>query len=364
VTSHVSTMFLRDARHGGPAGQPQQVANRLATFVNQATTSLDIAIYDFRLNGALADTIVNALTDAANRGVAVRIAFDAGKPATNTQAAFARLEADPAPVGTADWIAAHFDATQVKTKAITAPSGQLMHSKYLVRDAASALAAVWTGSANFTDDAWTLQENNVLTIASQMLAQAYLADFNQLWDTGSIKNTGVQDTGTTRLGSYRIEWDFAPGDGASIDAALVTDIAAATRRIVIAAMVLTSHPVLAALASAIDRGIPVSGIYDGGQMGPIVKIWRKSANNAALVANWEKVAAQLAVKHSTPYTPTSKHDFLHHKVLVIDNVVVTGSYNFSANAQKNAENQLRIGSSSLATKYATQLAAIAATYGH
>jgi len=357
-------MFLRDTRHGGSANQPRQVANRLATFIGQATATLDIAIYDFRLNGALADTIVNALTAAANRGVTVRIAFDAGKPATNTQAAFARLEADPAPVGTANWVSAHFGATKVKTKAITAPSGQLMHSKYLTRDAATAAAAVWTGSANFTDDAWTLQENNVLTIMSQTLAQAYLADFNQLWKSGSIKNTGAQDTGTTRVGGYRLEWDFAPGDGVAIDAALVVDIAAATKRIVIAAMVLTSHPMLAALAQAIDRGASVSGVYDGGQMGPIVKTWKKSATNAELVANWEKVAAHLAVKHSTPYTPTSKHDFLHHKVLVIDNVVVTGSYNFSANAQENAENQLRIGSSSLARKYAAQIAAIAAEYGH
>src|SRR5260370_16322849 len=41
--------------------------------------------------------------------------------------------------------------------------------------------------------------------------------------------------------------------------------------------------------------------------GPIVKAWKKNANNAVLVANWEQVAAQLAVKHSTPYTRSEEH---------------------------------------------------------
>jgi phosphatidylserine/phosphatidylglycerophosphate/cardiolipin synthase-like enzyme len=365
VTTHVSTMFLRDTRHGGPVRQPQKVATKLASFVAAATKTLDVAIYDFRLDGAPAETVVEALKATADRGVTVRIAFDAGKPAAETAEAFTLLEADPAPIGTADWVSAQFGGTPVETKPISAPSGQLMHSKYLIRDSGTAGAAIWTGSANFTNDAWTLQENNIVTVVSGDLATAYGSDFDQMWTSGAIKGTGAQDTGTTTVGSYPIGWDFAPGDGTAIDVALTAQVRAAKKRIVIATMVLTSHPVLAALAAAIDRGVAVSGIYDSGQMGPIVKVWKKNATkNAELLANWKRVSAVLADKRSTPYTPTSKHDFLHHKVLVADTTVITGSYNFSANAQQNAENQLRIRSSSLSARFVTEIAAIVAEYSH
>jgi hypothetical protein len=65
----------------------------------------------------------------------VRIAYDAGKPAAGTGADFARLQADPAPPGTAAWVSEHFTGTPVQIRAITAGS-QLMHCKYVIRDGA------------------------------------------------------------------------------------------------------------------------------------------------------------------------------------------------------------------------------------
>jgi phosphatidylserine/phosphatidylglycerophosphate/cardiolipin synthase-like enzyme len=76
--------------------------------------------------------------------------------------------------------------------------------------------------------------------------------------------------------------------------------------------------------------------------------WTPSSRNGrptrttAVVADWEKVSAQLAHKQSTPYSPTSVHDFMHLKVLIADGEVTTGSYNFSANAERNAENQIHL----------------------
>ena len=46
--------------------------------------------------------------------------------------------------------------------------------------------------------------------------------------------------------------------------------------------------------------------------------------------------------------PTGSHDFMHDKVLVIDDTVITGSCNFSRSAQFNAENILFIDSAALA----------------
>ena len=275
-------------------------------------------------------------------------------------------------MGTAAWVTGHFAGTAVQTKAIQAGS-HLMHSKYVLRDATTASAAVWTGSTNFTDDAWTLQENNIITVASEPVAAAYRTDFDAMWTAGSIAHTGAGDSGSTSVkasGSHpsgtdtaTVAWDFAPGDGAAIDAALVAAIAAATNRIVVAAMVLTSHTVLAALAAALARGIPISGIYDAGQMDPIVKnTWEPNPHDAAVLADWRTVSAQLVPKHSTPYTPTGPHDFMHNKVLICDDTVATGSYNFSANAEKNAENQLRITDPGIAERYANYITTIARAY--
>jgi phosphatidylserine/phosphatidylglycerophosphate/cardiolipin synthase-like enzyme len=362
MPSPIDVMFLRDIDHGGPAGQAEAVAGRLAEFAAAATHTLDVAIYDFRLSDALAATVVGAFTAAAARGVQVRIAYDAGKPAAADQAVFAALQADPAPVGTAEWVTGHFAGAGVRLKAITAPSGQLMHSKYVVRDAGHRRAAVWTGSANWTDDAWRRQENNLLTIVSRPLAVGYRADFDQLWTAGRITDRGAGDAGTTTVGGIRLGWDFAPADGRGVDAFLVQQVTAARRRIVVASMVITSHPLLAALAAAIERDTPVSGVYDGGQMGPIAFGWEHSPNGAEALAHWKLLRDRLVEKPSTPYTPTSVHDFMHNKVLVTDTHLATGSYNFSANAQRNAENQLHFASAGLADQFAAYCAQIADSY--
>jgi phosphatidylserine/phosphatidylglycerophosphate/cardiolipin synthase-like enzyme len=358
----IDVTFLRDVEHGGAVGQAQTVAQRLAAFVAAARVSVDVAIYDFRLSDALAGPVVGALIGAAARGVQVRIAYDAGKPTDAAPDTFAGLGSDPAPPGTAEWVTGHFAGTAVATKPITAPTGQLMHSKYVVRDVGHRSPSVWTGSTNFTDDAWNLQENNILVVPSAKVATSYRADFEQLWDAGSIVATGSGDAGSTTVSRVKVAWDFAPADGTGIDAFLTARVAAAAHRIVLATMVLTSHPLLAAMAAAIDRGVPVSGIYDAGQMGPIAKGWAKHPTDATVLANWKAVEAHLVGKKSTPYTPAGPHDFMHNKILIADNELVTGSYNLSANAQRNAENQLHIQNTALADRYAEYVGTIAADY--
>ena len=363
MTSPIDITFLRDTRHGGQASQPDDIAALLAEFVDAATASIDIAIYDFRLTEARAAPVVSALIAAAERGVTVRIGYDQGKPADATAADFASLGADPAPIGTAEWVTEHFAGTPVQIKGIAA-APQLMHCKYVIRDAAGGSPAVWTGSTNFTDDAWTLQENNILTVESTGVAAAFRADFEQMWASGKINGSGSGDRGATALGDVEVSWDFAPGDGKAIDAALVGLVGAATTRIVIAAMVLTSHALLSALAAAMRRGVPVTGIYDKGQMDPIVRQWKQIPADASVVADWQAVSAVLAFKRSVPYTPTSLHDFMHNKILVCDDTVATGSYNFSANAERNAENQLHVTDPGIAGSYVDYLDVIAAAYRH
>ncbi len=95
VTSPIGILFLRDITHGGPADQLPTVAAALASFIADAQSSIEVAIYDFRLTDPDAvNTVVGALTSAADPGVSVRIGYDAGKPANGTAADFAALEAE------------------------------------------------------------------------------------------------------------------------------------------------------------------------------------------------------------------------------------------------------------------------------
>ncbi|HEY7951432.1 MAG TPA: phosphatidylserine/phosphatidylglycerophosphate/cardiolipin synthase family protein [Solirubrobacteraceae bacterium] len=358
----IQLTFLRDTQHGGAPSQPADIANMLADFIDGADATLDVAIYDFRLSPALAEPVVKAFKAAAARGVKVRIGYDANKPKTQTTAAFFAAGADPAPPGTEDWLKENFSGSTIELKPIISPGSTLMHSKYIVRDGASAKAAVWMGSANFTDGAWTRQENNILRFTSPALAAAYTTDFKEMWDSGIITRSGAGDEGTTRIDGTDVSWAFSPGEGVSIDAHLVSAIKAANKRLRVSSMVLTSHAVLEALAQAIDRGVDVAGIYDGGEMRGIEAEWHKSAASAPTLALFKKVAASLVAKPSSTYSDTGPHDFMHNKVLVSDDLVLTGSYNFSKHAESNAENQLSLADADIAEEYATYIDELVTQY--
>jgi phosphatidylserine/phosphatidylglycerophosphate/cardiolipin synthase-like enzyme len=372
--------FLVDTRHGGAPDQPQKIAAKLTDFVAQARSSVHIAIYDFRLEHGLGDHLLKALRDSAARGIDVRIAYDHGKPNAPTPDPFSALGGDPAPKGTHQWLAQQFGGSQVQTRPMRVTSipdaraqaevqtepitgTKLMHNKYVIRDVHTKAAAVWTGSTNFTNDAWTFQENNVVVIASPALCEAYEIDFQELWTSGDIRSTGVDDDGSVGRGADQIDYAFAPGEGRQIDTELAALVSSARHRLKIASMVLTSHTVLGALFDAIthQQVAEFGGIYDKTQMDAIVRQWRKNGPNPT-ADTFEAVAQHLAGKVSVPFSPTSVHDFMHDKVLVSDNRVATGSFNFSKSATQNSENFLVLHSRALADAYSAQIDELVRTY--
>ena len=56
--------------------QIKKIADYISLFIQDAKTSLDIAIYDFRLTGSAAQTVVSAIEQRAKAGVKIRIAYD------------------------------------------------------------------------------------------------------------------------------------------------------------------------------------------------------------------------------------------------------------------------------------------------
>src|SRR5205814_7787539 len=97
----------------------------------------------------------------------------------------------------------------------------------------------------------------------------------------------------------------------------------------------------------------VDGIYARTQMAEVYVQWQEVPSNRWKIGALQEIVARagLVGKNSAPYTPTGVHDFMHNKVLLIDDTVITGSYNFSRSAQFNAENILFIESAALAETY-------------
>lgn len=356
--------------------QANEVADLFVGFVQSAAATLDICIYDFRLDlSDVSDKIVTAINGAAERGVAVRVAYDAKQ--TDDEVIIKQFRGaggDPAPIGTHAFLARSLHAP-VQTKAIAEvtvhdevtaepinPSSHIMHQKYMVADAATAAAAVWLGSTNFTVDAWALQENNIVTVTSPDLAGQYTKDFDDLWTTGKLTGTGQGNMGTVTVGPADVRYAFAPGEGSTIESLIAQTIAGATRRLRVASMVTSSPAILTALKDQLDAGIDFKGVYDKDETLDVLKQWQRSATGADKVALLQAVIAKMVAKNSLPFTATGAHNFMHDKVVVADDTLVTGSFNFSANAAHNAENVIALTDTGLADAYADYIDQLAARY--
>ena len=349
------------------AAQISAVASRIARFISDARATLDIAIYDFQLRDDAAAIITDALRERAKNNVVIRIIYDA---ATNlggdtvSTASPAHLEADRKPPGTESFVRSLSDIAQIKS--ITGYR-VLMHNKYIVRDGNSAEAAVITGSSNYTNDSWGLQENNLLCLHSQLLASYYSKAFTDLLSTGRIIESFLdRDADIVRVAEAPVTVAFAPQQSPAIVKEIVGAIAAARRRLLVASVVLSSGPILAALSEAIDRGLQLGGIYDGPQMDQVKQQWAAAHIGADKINTWDKISNHLVRKNSLPFDrskPHQPHNFMHNKLVIADDAVVTGSFNLSNHAMGNAENVLLIRDAAIASKYEAYIRQVMARYG-
>ncbi|HJQ74985.1 MAG TPA: phosphatidylserine/phosphatidylglycerophosphate/cardiolipin synthase family protein [Gaiellaceae bacterium] len=326
-------------------GQPaDEIAHAIADFVTAAKQTLEIAVYDFQLPQELDDIVCGALDAAQKRGVAVRLAYnlDHAKevpvpppPETNPDA----LEAQPFP-----------------TAAIPGVP-DLMHHKYIVRDAAS----VWTGSMNWTADSWTREENVVITVDSPGIAARYREDFEQLWTTREVARSGKVDTAP--VDGMRA-W-FCPGRGEKLAHRIAKAIGSAQRRVRIASPVISSAPILGTLAQvASDGKVDLAGVVDATQIHEVLSQWHENGN-----AEWKAPLLRTALtrapfsgKVTTPYAPGSVHDYMHAKVTVADDTVFVGSFNLSHSGELNAENVLELEDPQVAERLASFVDAVRMRY--
>jgi phosphatidylserine/phosphatidylglycerophosphate/cardiolipin synthase-like enzyme len=314
------------------------VARGIAGFLSAAQRSLDAALYDVRFETDAGALVLAALLDASQRGVAVRLLYNVAHPGP--------IAVPPPP----ETVPQAIEALPVPTRGI-AGIPDLMHHKFVVRDE----QAVWTGSTNWTDDSWTRQENVIVTVASRAIAYAYSLAFGQLWESGTVEGSGDVDPRPEHVGSAGVRAWFCPEHGEALSHRVAKHIGKARRRVRIASPVLTSGPILGTLVEVVNEGrCSVAGVIDDTQVDQVFWQWKTNGVSEWKIPLLRRIldGAQFSGKSTTPWSPTSVHDFMHAKVVVADETSFVGSFNFSRSGERNGENVLEIADAAIADRLA------------
>jgi len=234
-----------------------------------------------------------ALRERADIGVDIRFCYDADKPPQPNVAA----GQDPAPSGTGAFV----QSLGYPWRRIAGM--KLMHSKFVVRDR----QAIWAGSANMTDDAFTLMENNIVEIDSPPLASYYAEDFEELWEKQNFENTGEIRTEPVPLTfsnqSATVRVMFSPGCGLEIDTEIARRVRLAQRRVRVCSLLINSGTLIGELGNLLRHGrVAVDGIYDRTQMEQGYVQWQEVPQNRWKIGALREIIARagLVGKNSTP----------------------------------------------------------------
>ncbi len=332
---------IRTLTDGGQAAV--EVAAAIATFLDGATRTLDLAQYDFDLGAETGRIIGDALRRAAARGVYVRLAYNVDH---------ARPIAVPPPASPDEELIGSLPLEALPIAGVP----DLMHHKYVIRDGSS----VWTGSTNWTDDSWSRQENVVVVVDSALLAADYRHDFEQIVRGGTAAGSGrVEPTWHDGIRAW-----FTPGHGEDLSHRIAEAIGRARRRVRVCSPVLTAPPVIGALAIAAVHGrLDLGGCVDAPQMADVTRQWRASHGAWKLPLLQRIATAGFSAKHSTPFGAGDVHDFMHAKLTVADDTVFAGSFNLSRSGERNAENVLEIVDADLADRLVAFVDEVRARYG-
>jgi phosphatidylserine/phosphatidylglycerophosphate/cardiolipin synthase-like enzyme len=236
----------------------------------------------------------------------------------------------------------------------------LMHHKYVVRDG----EAVWTGSMNWTDDSWSVQENVIVTVASEALAHAFTLDFEELWGGADVEHSGFVEPRPVQVEGVNVRPWFTPGFADALTHRIAKKIGHA-EKVRICSPVITSAPVLGTLAQRIADGRgDIAGCVDATQVDEVIRQWQADGNVSWKLPLLQQVmAGDFAGKRSEAWQPTgSLHNFMHAKLVVADDVVFTGSFNLSHSGEKNAENVLEIADAGLAQRLSAYVDEVRARY--
>lgn len=336
-------LYFRSER----AGVLSDLTARLVEFISETQHSLDCSIYDARHPRVLA-----ALHEVARTGKRLRIAYDASKERTGG------LTGDPKGGGTEQ---ALDQAGLLPYATPVHNGGHLMHDKFLIRDGAT----LWTGSANFTVGGLEKQDNNCLALRDQDIIAQYGAIFTDLLSGQHNHSRRYSTLEAAHLQSVQqggragvTTAYFAPAEGEHIEQTLAGLLSNA-RRVRVLAFLISDPGILGGMARFADPSADIRGVLDPHGMQDVLRYRHADAQEF-----WFMRDSRFIFSPSHAFNPHTEQDFMHNKVLIIDDgIVVTGSFNFSENAELNDENMLIIRSAQVAAAYTTYFDRLYAAYG-
>ncbi|HZW05230.1 MAG TPA: phospholipase D-like domain-containing protein [Anaerolineaceae bacterium] len=300
ITVRFSDPFsaLAGQRTGGPDAP-------LAQAIGAAQANVDVAIYNLSL-----PSIITALIEAHERGVAVRMVTDSSAMNEST-----RLEIEEAGIPVVG------DARE-----------GLMHNKFIVIDGQE----VWTGSLNLTAPAAYNDNNNLIRLLDVRVAASYAKEFEEMFTGGQFGPTSTADTPyrQVEVAGTPVEIYFSPEDD-PIDR-IVPLVAGAQESVHFLAYSFTADELFDAMLERFRRGVEVRGVMEAQQVESNVGTEYPRLVDAGVPVRLDGITG-----------------LMHHKVIIIDGeIVITGSYNFSRAAEEtNDENVLILFNPDLAAQY-------------
>lgn len=288
------------------------IPEALIQYIESAQTSIYIAAFEFNLT-----PVAEALIAAKKRGVDVRWVTDDEHG----------IEAD-------DEDGRGQFALLKKAKIPVRDDGRsaLMHNKFIIFDG----AIVWTGSTNLTINDNFRNNNNVLVLHSPQIAAIYEREFTEMWN-GEFGPTSPSPTNLNQqaadLNGMPVQVLFAAEDHAIEQ--IIPLIEQAQNSIRFMAFSFTHTGLGDAMIARAADGVDVAGIFET----------RGSETEYSELR--PMYCARLSVRQDgNPGT-------FHHKVIIIDDeIVITGSLNFSDNADSsNDENVVILYNSQIAKLY-------------
>ncbi len=305
-------VYFTDPVHvNNPANWQNSIEGRLIEKINAAKTSIHIASFEFDLT-----PVAEALIAAKQRGVDVRWVTDDENG----------LQADEDP-GRGQFALLQKAGIEVRSDDRSA----LMHNKFWIFDG----QILWTGSTNITESGIFKQDNNTIVIHSPELATIYEREFQEMWD-GQFgpKSPSQLSKQAVMINGSGIAVIFTPEDSA-IEQAIVPLVGDAKKSIRFLAFSFTDYPLAEAMIKRSQNGVDVAGVFE------------KTGSDTDAAEFDTLFCAKVPVRQD------GNSAFMHNKVIVVDErYVITGSLNYSTNAEEsNDENVIIVDNPEIAKLY-------------
>ena len=368
INAGVEICGATDAVVFSPQRYEDSHLKRVELAIDNASNSIDIAMYSFR------DTaIFNALTRAVQRGVRVRVMYEAASAHRK----------DPKGTMSADLEDAGIEVRWVN---------KIMHHKFAIVDGPQKSLHIGdsfrliTGSGNWSYSAGTKYDENTLFISGdERLALSFQAEFNLLWENGrpvlwnesipSISHVDIESRDVSAAvgadafftsDNFRayVSSTYGPtftadGPSDSVVSEVVALIDSAESSIRIASGHMRSRPILDAILRKSEQSPSINiSVYLDGQ--EYISEWyyehqiedleecladagtdtgrREECRSKGYYFSYDLVASGIPTRFKF-YSYRWHYSYaeqMHHKYLIIDDrYLLTGSYNFSNNAEEN-----------------------------